>query len=121
MLPPPPIKIVGIQEYSSVKSILKEASISEEYTIKFLGSETWSVNSKNEDIFRNVTEKLNDNGVQWYSHANKNSRNIKVICKGLPPSMPIEEIVEDLTNRGFKIKAATCMIKKSGKNTAEGT
>lgn len=112
ILPPPPIKVVGIKDYQEIKRLLKEASDKEEYVLKFLGSETWKVNPSNDETFRKISEKLNEREVQWYSHSNKNTRNIKVVCKGLPPSIPEDEIVSDLLSKNFKIKSAVCMRKR---------
>nr|XP_018906148.1 PREDICTED: nucleic-acid-binding protein from mobile element jockey-like isoform X1 [Bemisia tabaci] len=121
ILPPPPIKVIGIKNYEEIKSILKAASPKEEYSIRFIGSETWKINPSSEESFRQISDNLNTNGIQWYSHANKNTRNIKVMCKGLPPSMPEEEIVQDLLDKNFKIKNAVCMRKRIIKSTQKPT
>ena len=112
VLPPPPIKVIGIKEFAEIKCLLKEASDTEDYNLRFLGSETWRINPSNEDSYRKISEKLNEKGVQWYSHSNKNTRNIKVLCKGLPPSITEEEIVSDLLTKNFKIKSAVCLRKR---------
>lgn len=112
VLPPPPIKVIGIKEYQVIKNILTEASENEEFVLKFLGNETWKVNTLNDDIFRKTSEKLNEKGIQWYTHSNKNTRNIQVLCKGLPPSIPEEEIIEDLLSKNLKIKSAVCLKKR---------
>lgn len=117
ILPPPPIKVVGIKSFEEIKSLLKEASPEEEFTIRFLNNETWKVNPSSDEAYRKISEKLKVNNTQWYSHSNKNTRNIKVLCKGLPPSISEEEIVEDLQAKNFKIKSAVCLRKRVEKET----
>lgn len=112
ILPPPPIKVLGIKTFDEIKTLLKAASPTEEYSMKFLNNEVWKVNPSTDDAYRLITEALSARSVQWYSHSNKNTRNIKVLCKGLPPSISEEEIVQDLLAKDFKIKSAVCMRKR---------
>lgn len=107
---------MGIKTFDKIKILLKEASPSEDFSIRFLNNETWKVNPTSDDSFRQISEKLKDKNIQWYSHSNKNTRNIKVLCKGLPPSIPEEEIIEDLQSKNFKIKAAVCLRKRVEKS-----
>ncbi|XP_072162588.1 uncharacterized protein [Bemisia tabaci] len=112
-LPPPPIKVIGINSMENIKKILKSASEKEEYVIRFLSNEMWKINPLTETAYRSITAELNKNNLQWYSHADKNNRNIKVMCRGLPSTLDPEEIIQDLKDKNFKIISAVCMQKKS--------
>lgn len=111
-LPPPPIKIIGIKSFENLQKILKVASEKEEYMIRFLGDDMWKINPQTETAFKNIRENLNKNNIQWYTHADKNNRNIKVMCRGLPTSLNPDEIVQDLKEKNFKIISAVCMQKR---------
>lgn len=111
-LPPPPIKIIGVSSLEQLKKILNSATKNEEFVIRFLGKEMWKVNPSSETGYKNITAELNKEKIQWYSHSDKNLRNIKVMCRGLPETTDPEEIIQDLKEKKFKIVSAVCMQKR---------
>lgn len=117
-LPPPPIKVVGVSDYVKLTSILSKSQVEKGcFSSKLISNDVWKVNPNSDEVAKKILETLKnenatDNKVQFYTHANKNLRDIKVICRGLHPTIPEDEILTDLKEKGFKVKKATCLMKK---------
>lgn len=85
--------------------------------MKLMGKNVWKVNPCNDTVAKVVLDTLRKenimgNKVQYYTHANKNLRDIKVICRGLHPSIEEKDIIEDLKKQGFNALRATCLMKR---------
>lgn len=83
--PPPPIKIVGIEEYGKIKEIMKNYATNFKIasSIASLSNNVWKINMLDIDSYRRLSEELNTKGYQWFSYENKNERPIKVMVRGL--------------------------------------
>lgn len=115
--PPPPIKVIGKIDYNYLKNVLKSGSKEEHFSLKYINEDSCKINPHTEEAFRGITsalkeEKATNPNLQFYTHENKNSRNIKVLCRGLAPDTPIPDIIEDLKSKEFRILNATCLLKK---------
>lgn len=115
--PPPPIKIVGKTDYKYLRTVLKSGSNDEQFSIKYINEDSCRINPLTEEAFRGITsalkeEKASNPNLQFYTHENKNSRNIKVLCRGLDPDTPVHEIIDFLKDKEIRILNATCLLKK---------
>lgn len=118
LLPPPPIKVLGVDDYIKLNNLLLRKEIKkDDFMVRFISTDVWKVNPKTDAVAKLIIETLKEENalnekVQYYTHVDKNLRDIKVICKGLHPSVPEEDIVEDLKEKGFNVKKATCLMKR---------
>lgn len=116
---PPPINILGVNNHSEIQAIMKVVT-DQDYKITAMNNDVWKVNTTNSVAYRNLTMKLNIDKYQWYTFENKNDRHIKVMARGLHPSCSVDDIVDELTHKGFKIINAVNIIKKEKDNSEEG-
>lgn len=117
--PPPPINIIGLETYGNLQSVM--ASVTDkEYKVVALNNKVWKVNTPDSDTYRAVTAKLNAENIQWYTYENKQDRPIKVMARGIHPTCSKEEIITDLSEKGFKIVDAINIIKKEKQENAKG-
>lgn len=118
LLPPPPIKILGVEDYLKLSELLQKKEVTrDDFTIRFISNSVWKVNPKNDVFAKTILETLKEENslnekVQYYTHENKNLQDLKRICKGLHPSIPIDDIIDDIKNKGFKINRVTCLMKR---------
>jgi len=114
-LPPPPINVVDITDYSSLRNLLVTGT-DKDYKVTSLNNNVWKVNAPDSESYRALTRKLDDTGIQWYTYENKNERPIRVMVRGLQASCSNEDIQENLKQRGYKILDAVNFIKKEKKD-----
>lgn len=112
---PPPIKVTNIKDVKILKplieSVVPDANL---FKIKAIKDSVWKVNTTTEESYKAVTGALNaDENIDWYTHENKNTRELRVMCRGLHPTTPIEDIITSLTDKGFKIANAVNILKKT--------
>ena len=125
ILPPPPIKVIGVDNYSTLMELLVQKTIKKsDIQTRIVNNEVWHVNPKDDETAKLILESLrNANSVnpkiQFYTHCNKNIRDLKVIIRGLHPTLDQEEILEDLRNKGFKPKRVICLLKRVPLTEAE--
>lgn len=118
LLPPPPIKIIGIEEYSTLMELIVQKNIKkDDIRTKIINNSVWQVNPKDDATAKIILNSLRDAQqsnikLQFYTHCNKNLRDIKVIVRGLHPTLDESEILLDLQSKGFKAKKATCLMKR---------
>lgn len=125
ILPTPPIKVIGVDNYVNLVEIITKKSVKkEDVRTKIINNEVWQLNPKDDATAKIILESLREthetnNKVQYYTHCNKNLRDIKVIVRGLHPSIEEQDILDDLKNKGFKPKKATCLMKRVPLSDAE--
>lgn len=117
---PPPINILGIKNHSEIQAIMKVVT-DQDYKITAMNNDVWKINTANSTAYRNLTMKLNIDRHQWYTFENKNDRHIKVMARGLHSSCSVNDIVDELTDKGFKIIDAVNIIKKEKVISEEGS
>lgn len=108
---PPPINVIGITEFAEVRTMMK-AVTDKSYSITSLNNDVWKLNTTDSDSYRNLTKKLNEEKIQWYTYEDKHNRPIKIMVRGLHPTCSSEEIKLDLEENGFNIINAVNIIKK---------
>lgn len=92
-------------------SLLKSIA-GKDHKVTTLNNNVWKINVSDSDTYRSLAQKLNTEKIQWYSYENKNERPIRVMARGLHASCTIEDVQEDLRNRGYQILDAVNIIKK---------
>lgn len=111
---PPPIKVIGIPEFKEIQAILLACADKNSFKIKSFKNNVWSINACNGDTYRKILQKVKDSELQYYTFEDKNTRDFRVMAKGLHPSTPIDDIIEDVSSKGLKIKSAVnILIKKT--------
>lgn len=55
---------------------------------------------------------MKENDLQFHTHQLREDKNLKVVIKGISDEMPVEDVVEDLNERGYPIIKATRMNRK---------
>lgn len=108
---PPPINVTGLTDYNRLHSLLKSIA-GKDHKVTTLNNNVWKINVSDSDTYRSLAQKLNTEKIQWYSYENKNERPIRVMARGLHASCTIEDVQEDLRNRGYQILDAVNIIKK---------
>lgn len=107
---PPPINIIGITTYGEIKELLKENK--NNYKITSLNNNVWKINMPDIESYRNLSAKLNQSGIQWFTFENKIERTLKVMARGIHSSVEKSEIIADLKLKGFKVLDAVNILKK---------
>jgi hypothetical protein len=117
---PPPINIVGIKDYASIRALLNTNN--DRITkLASLNNDVWKINTQDSDTYRSLATKLNEKGYQWYTYEEKKDRPIKVMARGLHTTCIKEEILEELQqNAKLKIIDAVNIIKKERKVDTDG-
>lgn len=110
--------MVGIDNFTLLHELLTNNELKKsDFTTKLIDNNIWKVNPINDTVAKSILdtlkrENLLNNKIQYYTYSNKNLRNLKVICRGLHPSLDDIEITKDLCDQGFKPVKATCLMKK---------
>lgn len=104
--PTPPIVVDGVDNYQSFYDFLTEKQPAGTFNIKMMSGNCVKINSCDEESYRCITKALTDNNCMWHSYENKQERPVRVMVKKLPYSCKPERIIEDLTNKGYKIEDA---------------
>lgn len=109
VLPPPPIIVDGIENFNTLHAYVKDAIPN--FQIKVINDKSIKINVDNEECYRTLGGRLNDQGYKWHSYENKQNRPIKVMAYKLHHSCNPEDIIEDLRRRKFKILEAVPKLK----------
>lgn len=112
VLKPPPIKVVSAKSFGEIQPILKSVAKDEDWRCQALRNDIFKINPLTDEAHRKISKELNEKGFKFYSFENKNTRPLRVMVKGLHPSIPSEEIMEDLISQGFKVLKVDNVIKK---------
>lgn len=111
IIPPPPINIVNVHDFSTIREIMDEYQ-KEKYKISAMNNDIFKINVNDEETYRSLTAKLNENSMQWYTYENKNERPIRVMLRGLHCSTPTLDIVDDLKAQNLDIIDVVNILKK---------
>lgn len=105
---PPPITVKNMTNFPQMLNALATANIpADEFQSKLLNNNKIKVNATNAETYRSITALLNNKGVQWYSFEDKQSRDIRVMTKGLHHTINPVDIITHLNQKGLKATNAT--------------
>lgn len=110
LVKPPPVIISNLTNYTQVNSYLSEANIN--YKASVLNNNQLKVNVESENQHRDLTKLLNHKKIEWHSYENKQNRPIRVIVKNLHPTYDVNDIKDDLLDKGLKVLDVHNKIKK---------
>lgn len=116
---PPPINITGVTDYNSLRRILK-TTIATEFKVTSLRNDAWKIKINDAEGYRAVSQKLNNEKVQWHTYEDKSERPLRVVARGLHPSCAKEDVIGDLRDRGYNILDAVNLLKKERKRPDRG-
>ena len=116
---PPPIMISGVDRFGELKKVIEKKT---KKSCKFTSynNNKWKINVDDSDTYREITEELTKTKFQWHSYENKATRPVKVVARGLHFSCDEHDIVEDLSNKKFRILEAKNLIKKETTRGSDG-
>lgn len=110
---PPPINIVGIQNYEDILKIIRSASI-KIYTVKHLNG-VHKVNVFTKEEYRSLQGVFQEHNIEHFTYEDKNNRPIKVMARGIDPTCTEQLISEHLKEREFAIEQVTNIQKRERK------
>lgn len=107
---PPPIIVSNVTDYDSLYTALTGRSILFKATA--LNNDQVKINTEERSAFKSTLDCLHERGMQWHSYEDKQTRNIKVMVRGLPPTASPLKIINELRQRNLACVNATNIIKK---------
>ncbi|CAH0384772.1 unnamed protein product [Bemisia tabaci] len=123
---PPPIKICNFEDVNKLRTLILNVIKDEtQFSLKAITTvgtkAVWKVNVISEDHYRALTNELNKNKeIFWYTHENKNTRDFRVMCKGMSPQTSEEDIVDSLKGKNFNVISAVNIFKKTQPENGKG-
>lgn len=114
MVKPPPIYVEEIENQQTFSEKLKTLIPDNNFTLKKVGKTKIKIKLENENDYRTARNKLTNDCNIFYTYENKLNRPIRVLMKGIDSTWPIEDILIDLKNQGFK--AINAINKQSWKD-----
>jgi hypothetical protein len=118
-IPPPPINILNVSEYETIKKIVKLVP-NDKYKVTALNNNVWKVNALDPETYRMLSNAITAQNIEWFTYENKAEQPIKVMARGLHHTCPNEEIIEELSQKGFKILNAVNILKRKVTKNANG-
>ncbi|CAH0383983.1 unnamed protein product [Bemisia tabaci] len=124
--PPPPIKICNVEDVNNlrtlIQNVIKDDSQFSLKAITTVGTKAvWKVNVMKEEHYRVLTKELNNNKeIYWYTHENKNTRDFRVMCKGMSPQTSEEDILDSLKGKNFNVISVVNIFKKIQPENGKG-
>jgi hypothetical protein len=107
-LPPPPINLITSKTgrtYNNVAKTLNRAKVQSKATV--LTGGVYKINVTNDEEFRRLRNQVTEDGWEYYTFEDKNTRPIKVMTRGIDPEFQPEVIIEFLKTKQYAIKEAT--------------
>lgn len=93
-----------LDEVNKLQSVSFHVKLSKEFVRIFPDSET---------AHRNISRYLKENNVQHYLITEYPNRVTKVVLRGLPNDIPVEELKNELINMGYPVIKINQLIKRS--------
>jgi hypothetical protein len=108
---PKPIFVTGEHVMQLVK-IIEKVLGHEDFLCKELAGKQVKVMTTKIDDYRKITGHFNKVGTQWYGELLRSEKPIRVVIKGLSPSIPEADIIKDLKDRNYKVFKVVNMQKR---------
>lgn len=102
---PPPFRISEIDNIKTIISLIDSIPDKGEnfkFSLKALNNNVIKVFPENQETWEKCGKTFQSANLQFVTYENKITRPIKVVVRGLHQSTDIEEIIEDLKDKGFK-------------------
>lgn len=107
---PPPFRISEVNNIKSIISLIDaipEKGENFKFSLKSLNNNVVKVFPENQETWEKCGKTFQEANLQYVTYENKITRPIKVVVRGLHQSTPVEEIIDDLKDKGFKAIGAS--------------
>lgn len=101
---PPPIFVYGVLNYKKMIDNLSNVTDEETYQCKILQNDTVKINAQNPDTYRKLIRHLNSEKIIHHTYQMKQDRAYRVVIRNLHYSIPIDEIKEELQQKGHPVR-----------------
>lgn len=108
---PPPIVVSNMENYVAIRQNLQSKTL--KFNAKMMNNNQLKINVETANDYRNVTKTLTEMQQEWHTYENKQDRPIRVMVRNLHPSCCVQEIIDELKERGFRIIQAENKMKKT--------
>jgi hypothetical protein len=115
---PPPIFVSNITDYDTLYTTLKKNSTSFKVTTR--NNDQVKINTEDRQAFKCTITCLKELSLQWHSYEDKETRDLKVMARGLLPTANCREIIDELQKKKLLCKDAVNIIKKIKIETDKG-
>ncbi|XP_076265214.1 uncharacterized protein LOC143199341 [Rhynchophorus ferrugineus] len=115
---PPPIIVSNVTDFDLLYETMKTNNIL--FRATTLNNEQIKLNAECRKTFTKIAECLEFLKLQWHSYEDKQTRDIKVMARGLPPTAKTTKIVEELIKNGLKCTDVTNILKKERNKNNNG-
>lgn len=110
--PPPPIVIKNRENYKNICEALKLNEVEAEKIITARGG-GFKIFTKNSEDFRKTRRVLDAKSEQYHTFQLHEEKELKVVLRGVPESLEVEDIAQDLVEQGVSVNS----IKRLGNKT----
>lgn len=111
---PPPIYIQNVTNYPLMVDSILTVLLETEFICKTQLNNTVKVNTSSTEAYRELVRFLRQQDISHYTYQLRNERAYRVVIKNLHHSAGIDDIKDELENKGFQIRNITNI--KSWKN-----
>lgn len=116
---PPPIIVTQVIDFKKLRETLLEKGFN--FKANLLNNEEVKINADSIDAYREMSTYLSNKGYKWHTYEIKQNRPIKVMVRNLHPTCKPENIVQELSDNGFKILSAVNILRKETKEEKKGS
>jgi hypothetical protein len=101
---PPPIFIHGVVNYTEMAKRIKDVAEDTQYHTKSLPKDVIKINCSTPDTYRKMVKYFKDNNIYHHTYQLKEDRAYRVVIKYLHFSTDSEDIKQELSNLGHKVR-----------------
>jgi hypothetical protein len=101
---PPPIYIYGVTDFKAMTETLSQIVADEQYHTRTTTENTVKITLKTVASYRKLVHHLKEEGIVYHTYQPKEDRAYRIVIRGLHPSIQTEEIREELSYKGHKVR-----------------
>jgi hypothetical protein len=101
---PPPIHVHGVIDFKAMIATLSTVVPNDAYHSKTLANNTVTVYPHSAQIYRRIINHLKDNNIIFHTYQLKQERAYRIVIRDIHPSIPTQEIVDELTLKGHTVR-----------------
>lgn len=101
---PPPIYIYGVTNFQAMIDNLAKTTEEETYYTRTLSNNTVKINPKTPETYRKLVRHLRDEEIVYHTYQPKEDRAYRIVIRDLHHSILVEDIKQELTKKGHKIR-----------------
>jgi hypothetical protein len=108
---PPPIHLKTEINYLELKGLLSQVSGPESFSCKATSSGI-TIYPTNSSAYRSIVKYLRQKNALFYTYQLGEDKSLRVVLRGLHPSIEEEAIKNDLIAKGFKVRSVTNVLSR---------